>query len=275
MKATKIVLAGLSAAVCFLVHQTASANTNEISLDVLLTGQGNFTNATIIRHNPAYAVVDYDGGIIKVADRNLPPDLQKQFGYSPANATKFLNQEMEQHKADLEKAAAMRAAELARIAYLVGTNRIIYINAIESVEPLQCSITTDGINEHILVRNLPDSVREFVNQYNQMRADILALGDKVKDDTSAVRHADAQSSMANDYYAVNGVPAISDTAPAHANLEDEKDNLQQKQDDLKAMADEVPERTAVIAHPSGEFYAGLEIWDCVGLAPQVTGNSNQ
>jgi hypothetical protein len=89
MTMKKIILAGLSAAVCFLIPQSAPANTNEISLDVLLTAQGNFTNATIIRHNPAYAMVDYPGGIVKVADSNLPPDLQNQFGYSPSNAAAF------------------------------------------------------------------------------------------------------------------------------------------------------------------------------------------
>ena len=38
---------------------TVFASTNDINLDVLLTAQGNFTNATIIRHNPAYVIVIY------------------------------------------------------------------------------------------------------------------------------------------------------------------------------------------------------------------------
>ena len=109
---------------------TVFASTNDIHLDVLLTGQGNFTNATIIRHNPAYAVVDYPGGSVKVADSNLPPDLQKQFAYSPSNAAAFIAAEKNKHDAALQTEAAKRAAYNAYLASIRGTNQFITVTKI-------------------------------------------------------------------------------------------------------------------------------------------------
>ncbi len=126
MKMFKIILTGLGAAVCFSIGQTVFASTNDIHLDVLLTAQGNFTNATIIRHNPAYAIVfyPYGAGMVRVADSNLPPDLQKQFDYSPSNAAAFLESENENATQAAKAYAAKRTAERAYVASLNGTNSI-------------------------------------------------------------------------------------------------------------------------------------------------------
>src|ERR1700690_260153 len=64
------------------------AQTN-LTFDVLTTAKENYTNATITRVTPTYVVVDFDGGIAKVALHNLSLDIQKRLGYDPAKAAQF------------------------------------------------------------------------------------------------------------------------------------------------------------------------------------------
>ena len=269
MRVFEIFPAGLIAAVCFLVAESASANTNEIHLDVLLTGQGNFTNASIIRHNPAYAVVDYPGGIINVADSNLPPDLQKQFGYSPANADSFLKQEKASQKAVYDQFAAQHAAAAAYLASLNGTNRIIRITSIgDEIRILQVAATIDGRDQEILIRNLPSSVRDFVNRYNQLQANVPAFAEKVQYDTKAADRADTLASVVRGRDRGYENWAVTRRYRAKLmvlNAKDEGETLQQMQDHLKQMTDDAPQLAAVIAYPSSEFYGTQQVWVCTGV----------
>lgn len=247
MKMFKIILTGLGAAVCFSIGQTVFASTNDIHLDVLLTAQGNFTNATIIRHNPAYAIVfyPYGAGMVRVADSNLPPDLQKQFGYSPSNAAAFLESEKENATQAAKAYAAKRAADRAYVAALNGTNRIIRIASIDDETRItQCAAIIDGQNMEIFIRNLPQSVKDFVNNYNQLRADTLALGESVTNVASRVLYLGAFSSF----------PSQS----ANQKTLNARDLLQMEKK-------EVPEKTAVIAYPSSEFWGDQQVWVCTGV----------
>ena len=92
----KRILPGLI--VC-LLGIAAGAQTN---FEVLHTASLDYSNATIIRTSPAYAVVMYNDGIAKVPWTNLPITLQKQFGYSPAAAAAFAIQEKQKHIAELQ-----------------------------------------------------------------------------------------------------------------------------------------------------------------------------
>ena len=248
---------------------TVSANTNEIHLDVLLTAQGNFTNATIIRLNPAYAMVNYPGGILMIADSNLPPDLQKQFDYSPSNAAAFLVSEKEKKKQADAAYAKRRAADLAYIASFAGTNRVIRIASIDDETRItQCAAIIDGQNKEIFIRNLPQTVKDFVNSYNQLRADILALGERVHNDAKAAERADAFAPVAaaGDAAYVNSAMAQRDRANQMAlNVEDAADKLAEMQDNLKTMHDEATEKTSVIAYPSSEFWGDQQVWVCTGV----------
>ena len=269
MRVFEIFPAGLIAAVCFLVAESASANTNEIHLDVLLTGQGNFTNASIIRHNPAYAVVDYPGGIINVADSNLPPDLQKQFGYSPASADSFLKQEKAGQKAAYDQFAAQHTADAAYFASLNGTNRIIRITSIgPEIRILQVAATIDGRDQEILIRNLPSSVRDFVNRYNQLQANVPAFAEKVQYDTKAADRADTLASVVRGRDRGYENWAVTRRYRAKLmvlNAKDEGETLKQMQDDLKQVTDDAPQLAAVIAYPSSEFYGTQQVWVCTGV----------
>jgi hypothetical protein len=277
MTMKKIILAGLSAAVCFLIPQSAPANTNEISLDVLLTAQGNFTNATIIRHNPAYAMVDYPGGIVKVADSNLPPDLQNQFGYSPSNAAAFLNAEKEKKKQDAAAYAAKQAATAAYLASLAGTNRVIRIASIDDeTRIMQVAAVIEGRNVEIFIRYLPDSVRTFVIQYNRTLTDIENTKQRIKNLKAQLTRAENNSTAA---IAVGTSADYANASIAENNvdaaIQSAKDNLDELNSNLRQMKDDAPEKSAVIAYPSSEFWGDQQVWVCTGLAPPMTENSNQ
>jgi hypothetical protein len=133
---------------------------------------------------------------------------------------------------------------------------------------MQCAAIIDGRNKEIFIRNLPAAVKDFVNGYNQLRANILALGDIVQNNTSNLRRTDAQASIANDQAILSGQNIIINTDMAHASLEDQKDKLQQMEANMDQMAKEVPEKTAVIAYPSSEFWGGQQVWVCTGVPQQ-------
>jgi hypothetical protein len=76
MKAMLIFLAG--------VTLNASAQTNFYA--VLVCKNASYTNASIIRTNPPYVIVDYTNGAARVAITNLPQSIQDSIGYDPATA---------------------------------------------------------------------------------------------------------------------------------------------------------------------------------------------
>src|ERR1700690_4150175 len=72
---------------------TRAGRAYEIPLDLLSIGGKVYTNTTIIFYNPAYAVVVFYDGLVRMAISNLPADFQTQFAYSPQIAAQFLAEE--------------------------------------------------------------------------------------------------------------------------------------------------------------------------------------
>jgi hypothetical protein len=202
----------------------------------------------------------------------LPPDLQKQFGYSSSNAAAFLESEKEDAIQAAKAYAAKRAAERVYVASLNGTNRIILITSIDDeTRIMQCAAIIDGRNKEIFIRNLPAAVKDFVNGYNQLRANILALGERVHNDARAADRADAFAPVgaAGDADFVNAAMAPRNRANQMALIaNDESDNLTEMEANLDQMAKEVPEKTAVIAYPSSEFWGDQQVWVCTGVPQQ-------
>lgn len=70
-----------------------------------------FTNAEISSHTPSYVVVMFDAGGKKVSFTNLPPEIQRKYGYNPTNAAAFDKVEADKRaKAIADNQAAMDAA---------------------------------------------------------------------------------------------------------------------------------------------------------------------
>ena len=106
-----------------VVTLTVSAQTN---FDVLVCKNAGYTNATIIRTTPVYAVVTHNEGISKVALTNLPFSLQQHYHYDPTNAAAALAAE-EKHRLNVIKAKAEQAKYLAS---LRGKNQVIRVTSV-------------------------------------------------------------------------------------------------------------------------------------------------
>jgi hypothetical protein len=249
-----------------LTSGQVQTNTNELHLDFLVCSNKTYEDCTIIRVTPAYAVVSYSGCLEKVPLAVLPDSLKQKYGYDQKKADAFLKSEKQNLAMKKAAALAAQAADEKFIASLAGTNRVIRITSIEGgVGVLKCSAAIDGQVQPIMIRNLPDSVKNFVIQYNQLRNDILTFGEKIHNDALAAKRADASAPIgaAGDAAYVNSVMAQRDRANQMAvNVEDEADRLKQMQDDLEKMASDSVEKTSIYAYPTGQNYAGLSIWQC-------------
>ena len=87
-----------------------AGSTYEIPLDLLAVGGKVYTNTTLLRYNPAYAVVVFYDGFVRMAISNLPAGYQTQFGYAPDKAAQFL---AEQALGKKKRRATLLAQQLA------------------------------------------------------------------------------------------------------------------------------------------------------------------
>jgi hypothetical protein len=257
-------------AILLLVAVSTSAQTNEPVIEVLTAGGQFYTNARISHVTPASAVVIYDGGSVQLALSNLPVSYQEKYGYDPVKAARFLADEKQKVQAERAALMARQAAYNRAVASLTGTNRPVQILSILDEQSNggipRCAVpdAPDGI----LVKNLPDSVRSFLNRKRQLAADIRSFSDKVRADTSAAVRAQAMA------------PTLASRDPdtldaqnnqrAQANLlavkaGEERAELDEMKKTLSDLDAETADRTTIVAFPTGQFFGRLEIWNCVGM----------
>src|ERR1017187_4659721 len=213
-----------------------SAQTN---FDVLVCKDASYTNATIIRTTPAYAVVMHSDGISKVALTNLPESLQKKYGYDPDKAAAALASE-EKQQAD---AKAKRLKELAGVR---GTNREIQVVVVlDNLGQCQTSVG------RVYLAGVPASVSEYANRYTALKSEVenlTVIVDKVHRGSIAVGKEGWYPGIMQDWQLA-------------------EDDLQKKTPSLKVMEKGLVKNTSVVAFPTGTKYGGLPLWQCVGVAP--------
>lgn len=174
-------------AILLLVALSTSAQTNEPVIGVLPAGGQFYTNARITRVTPAYAVVSYNGGIVQLALSNLPASYQEKYGYDPDQAARYLADKKQMLQERRATQNARQAAYNQAVASLAGTNRPVQVISI--LDELsnggipRCAVP--DVPDGILVKNLPDPVRNFLNRKKQLAADINSFSDKVQADASA------------------------------------------------------------------------------------------
>jgi hypothetical protein len=239
-------------------------------IDVLAAGGQFYTNAQITHATPAYAVVIYDGGSAQLVLSNLPVSYQKRFGYDPDKAARFLADEKQ--KAQERRAALMvrQAAYNRAVASLAGTNRLVQIISIlDEVSnggiPL-CAIpeAPDGV----LIKNLPDPVKNFLNRKRQLAADVNSFSARVQADTSA---ADRAVAVAPTFASPDAdMIDAQNNQRAQANLmavkaREEQAELEQMKKTMGDLDAETVDRTTITAFPTGQFFGRFEIWNCIGM----------
>jgi hypothetical protein len=245
--------------------------TNEMHLDVLSAGGRNYTNAVITRANAAYAVVSCEGGMVQIPMSDMPAAYQAQFGYTPARAAQFLNAENRIQKQRRDADNARRAA-LAQ----GGTNRPVRIMAIidETSNGGIPFCSAQGFAGGILVKNLPDSIRQFLAGYRQLQADIAGCEQQInnlKVPPTPPTNTVSKPHMGKNLMVGNGAgfawvkPATNNAAAVRRNTEDQ---LKVLETELARQTANYDRCTTIIAHPSSEFFGQKPIWICVGIPPQ-------
>ena len=237
----KRILLGLI--VC-LLGIAAGAQTN---FEVLHTASLDYSNATIIRTSPAYAVVMYNDGIAKVPWTNLPITLQKQFGYSPAAAAAFAIQEKQKHIAELQA----KNDYARKMASLRGTNRLVQVTSVID-EFGQCTISCPTASGRVYLIGLPASVNAFYTRREELQnaiADLkntpITVSETVKDPNDPDPAFTARLAVQN---------ALENAKDARA------DKLGEAKEELSDLNATATESTTVWAYPTGLTYAGLPEW---------------
>jgi hypothetical protein len=232
-----------------------------------------YTNATILRVTPAEAVVNFDGGIVKVQLQNLPEFLRQRYHYDPTNAAQYALAEKARNQA--RKLAQVR--EAAEQTQLDAANRgnLCTIQVKQILDNQfgypKCVVSGGGgadasVPSEVLLMNLPDSVKNFVNLYNQLRNDIPTFGEKIHNDDIAAKSANANALVGagGDLARVNAAMAQRFQANQMAvNVEDETYRLEQMKADLETMTENLADKTQVKAYFTGKSYAKIQIWECV------------
>ena len=234
---------------------------------VLHIGTNTFSNATLKKATPFDCLITSDSGWNKIAFSNLPPDIQKQFGYDPVQAARELDVEKERERArrvaDYQRSVAQQQADAA-----AATNaKPVNITAILADEGFIKCDTDQGT---ILIRYFPDATKTYFEKIKSMQEDIDALDSKVEQDDIVARRANAVALTG-----AGGDPAYVDAAMkqrAQANLlaEDvktENDQLKKLITALKLYKTRYSGVTTLNAYPSGQKYGNEEIWNCLGIAP--------
>ena len=243
--------------------------TNEIHVDALPAGGRIYSNATITRVTPAYAVVSCQDGIVQIPMSNMPAAYQTQFGYTPEKAAQFL----EEQKQIQQKRRAAFLARQAALQAMAGTNRPVRITAIDDDPSFGgfpfCSV--DGIDGGILVENFPDSVRQFLAGYRQLQADVADCQQQLDNlkvpqpppvPTNSPPRLGKQTWIGGSAGYARIVIPKNDGAAARRDLEDRLRTLTAQLDEATTNYNL---NTTIIAHPSGQSYGGKPIWVCAGL----------
>jgi hypothetical protein len=249
--------------------------TNEIRVGKLPAGGNIYTNATITRMTPAYAVVSYQAGVVQIPMSNLSAVYQAQSGYTPEKAAQFLEEEKQSQK---QRRAAVQA-QLAAFRPVAGTNRLVRIITIDDNPNFGgfafCSV--DVLKGGILVENLPEAVRQFMSGYRQLQADVADGEQQVNRLKAAEPPANAapQPHMGKNGATRNNATGVYYLLPApkpNDPVADWKNARRNADDRLKALNARLAQATTnydryttIIAHPSGQWYVGKPIWVCVGI----------
>lgn len=259
MKAVGILAVLLAAA-------SLGAQTNEI-IPVLSADGESYTNARITHTTPVSAVIVYDGGSVQIALSNLPPALQRKFGYDPAAAAQYLADKQQQEIAARAAAAQRRADYEKAVASLAGTNQPVQILSVNGYAGfIKCTVQTGEGTREVCVNHLPDSIGGFISQLNQLRSDVAAYEKRVDNYARAAKTADAVKPPPGIKGSMNYNGQRAQANQMAVTADDMQNRLAKMKADLEAMESAATNKTTVLAYPTGQSWGGFEIWECTGFA---------
>jgi hypothetical protein len=266
-----------------LLNWQAVGQTNQPVIPLLVINGQICTNLTLIRANPAYALVDNETGIYKVPMSNMPPAFQTQYGYSPGNASNFLAVETKRNREWIEAERARQIQQQQMLVALGYTNQIITVTAVwdlisnHGIPLVSTAQNPDGI----LIRGIPVSVINFVADYNQLSDDIVTVGKNIGREDLAAKKAQL---LANDVFLVVQDGEVHRDTYAKAvsvnranrmsvNVLDAQFRWEQMTNRFGEMQSHLAENSSIVACPTTEIYGNYRVWQFAGMVPSTAGSS--
>jgi len=243
------------------------AQTNGPVIPVLSAAGQSYTNARIVQANPAYVVVQCDSGIVQLSLSNLPARYREKYGYSPEAAANFLAGEQQRQQRSRQAVQDQQVAYQRYLASLAGTNRavqILEVTADTSHGGWPLCIAAN-MERGILVKNLPDAIRNFFSQEAALQATIDTLSRQVERDRFATNAA-ANTAPAMGLVYLNTPVTQPTPAQAAVTLQADQDRLTEVQETWTNLAAQAEVRTTIYAYPTGLSYGGYTLWNCTGMA---------
>jgi hypothetical protein len=249
-----------------LLAAAVQAQTNELTFTVLETAQGNYTNATITRHNPAFAYVIHNGGSEKISCGELPAELQRQFGYSPSNAATWILNQANATKVAKIKDAANAAARAKLLASLVGPVQTVRLIAI--VDNFgQCVIATSNGSAQVYMVGLPGPAKNALLNYLDLKNRVENYSVTVKNMARTAERVSAAAPVAAAGSAEYVNAAMAEATRANnmiLNAREAKEDLSDMKTRMEEMAMELPNATTFTAYSTGLKDNGIPRWQAAG-----------
>jgi len=244
----------------FLAIQ-AEAQTNFFPL--LNVGATTYTNARITSVTAADAIVLFDGGGARVPLSNMPPHIQKQYGYDAGKAAKSLAEQTERNKKFFE-ANKKQNAELQRKDAWRGDLQAIRVRSVG--RPIgswyQCEIaTTNGVKASVLLGKMPLEIKRYYERSAQLKKDIADRANYTRREAQRLSNLEDNSPSEAPFDSPAGrrIRQMNiDSKALAASLQE----LKEWQGEYKEML--AGETTAItcFARPTAKSYGNLAIWEC-------------
>jgi len=204
-----------------------------------------------------------DGGIARVALSNLPPWLQQRYNYDPDKAAQFVAEQRrkEQERRDqygrqsalIQQQAAGAAAQNA-----ANTERVRVYEILGNLMGATKCRTDKG---EILICNLPNKTKAYSDQ----AAEIEKLKTQIENGENEIADEAGRPRRAPDVNYLQSVGLMGGgIAPRHVTTHADVADIKRRLDKLET---EHLASSVVLAFRMGRKYAGLDIWNCVGIAP--------
>lgn len=152
--------------IIFTFAVSVSAQTNSFSF--LQAGNLCYTNAKIVRTDPAFAFIISDNGGAKISFTNLPASIQQQYHYDPQAAADYLKKKSE--ASFQENSNAIARAEKARANWIARSKSAIrfYVTGRDKNTGAYFAILNHQSNE-IYIDGLSQNFDAVLNQYTLSR----------------------------------------------------------------------------------------------------------
>lgn len=225
-----------------------------------------YHNARIDRATASHAIIYFDGGIAKVALSNMPPAFQKQYGYDPAKASKAIKEEADRESAKRIASAKLAAQnQTAENAKAASSQMVSVFQIISNIGYDKCD-TSAGT---ILISGLPSQTKDFFNRESALSAAISDHELAADRNEAALERANATTPTG-----AGGSPEFVNAVMAKRNqinlalidAKNERKNISKLTQSLTSLQSARKSFTSITAYSTGQSYAGVPIWKCIGIA---------